>query len=93
MGPAAAGGLVGPLWFIGWLFTLAFAKLVWWQIIFGVAAARRRALYPKGNKGTRVGRRSTGVIQVPFLRNRHDSVMSMLSAPPRPDCLLSRAST
>lgn len=36
VGPAAAGGLVGPLWFIGWLFTLAFAKLVWWQIILGL---------------------------------------------------------
>lgn len=35
-GPAAAGGLVGPLWFIGWLFTLAFAKLLWWQIILGL---------------------------------------------------------
>ena len=31
VGPAAAGGVVGPLWFIGWLFTLALAKLVWWQ--------------------------------------------------------------
>ena len=36
VGPAAAGGLVGPLWFIGWLFTLAFAKLVWWEIILGL---------------------------------------------------------
>jgi hypothetical protein len=30
---AQAGSLVGPLWFIGWLFTWAFAKLIWWQII------------------------------------------------------------
>jgi hypothetical protein len=28
--------LVGVLWFIGWLFTLAFAQLVWWQALVGV---------------------------------------------------------
>jgi len=27
----------GLLWFAGWLFTIAFAKLVWWQAILGVA--------------------------------------------------------
>jgi hypothetical protein len=32
----AAGGLFGSVWFIGWLFTWAFAKLVWWQIIVGI---------------------------------------------------------
>lgn len=34
--PAAGGALVGPIWFIGWLFTIAFAKLVWWEIILGI---------------------------------------------------------
>jgi hypothetical protein len=24
---------VGMFWFIGWLFTIAFAKLIWWQAI------------------------------------------------------------
>jgi hypothetical protein len=28
--------LVGPIWFIGWLFTIGYANLVWWQIILGV---------------------------------------------------------
>lgn len=32
----AAGGFVGAAWFIGWLFTWAFAKLVWWEIIVGI---------------------------------------------------------
>jgi hypothetical protein len=32
----AVGELVGVLWFIGWLFTLAFAQLVWWQALVGV---------------------------------------------------------
>lgn len=32
-GSAGAGGL---LWFGGWLFTLGFTKLVWWQVILGV---------------------------------------------------------
>lgn len=31
-----AGTLVGPIWFIGWLFTLAFAKLIWWQAILAL---------------------------------------------------------
>ncbi len=26
----------GPIWFIGWLFTIAFAKLIWWQAILGL---------------------------------------------------------
>jgi hypothetical protein len=30
-----AGTIVGPLWFIGWLFTIGFAKLIWWQAILG----------------------------------------------------------
>ena len=33
---SATGGLVGSLWFIGWLFTWAFAHLVWWQIIVSI---------------------------------------------------------
>lgn len=27
---------IGMFWFIGWLFTIAFAKLVWWQAIIGL---------------------------------------------------------
>jgi hypothetical protein len=34
--PAASGALVGPLWFGGWLFTIGFAKLIWWQAILGL---------------------------------------------------------
>jgi len=30
------GGLGGVLWFGGWLFTIAFAKLLWWQAILGI---------------------------------------------------------
>ena len=29
-------GLVGIIWFIGYLFTLAFAQLVWWQALLGI---------------------------------------------------------
>lgn len=32
------GGLVGSLWFIGWLFTLAYAQLSFWQAVLGVVA-------------------------------------------------------
>jgi hypothetical protein len=32
-GGAAAGG---SLWFIGWLFTLAFANLIWWKAILAL---------------------------------------------------------
>ena len=31
-----AAGLAGALWFAGWLFTIAFAQLVWWKIILGI---------------------------------------------------------
>jgi hypothetical protein len=31
-----ASSLAGTIWFMGWLFTIAYAKLVWWQIIVGV---------------------------------------------------------
>ncbi len=27
---------VGIFWFIGWLFTIAFAKLIWWQALLGI---------------------------------------------------------
>lgn len=30
------GSAGGVIWFIGWLFTLAFAKLLWWQAIVGL---------------------------------------------------------
>ena len=30
------GGLIGSIWFIGWLFTIAFAKLIWWQALLGI---------------------------------------------------------
>lgn len=33
---AAQGGLAGIFWFTGWLFTLAFAKLIWWQALLGI---------------------------------------------------------
>ena len=33
-GPAVGG----VIWFIGWLFTIGFAKLVWWKIILGLVA-------------------------------------------------------
>jgi len=32
----APNGLAGMLWFAGWLFTIAFAKLVWWKAILGL---------------------------------------------------------
>jgi hypothetical protein len=31
-----AAGLAGTIWFIGWLFTIGFAQLVWWQILLGI---------------------------------------------------------
>ncbi len=30
------GDLIGSLWFIGWRFTIAYANLVWWQVLFAV---------------------------------------------------------
>jgi hypothetical protein len=32
----SSGGFVGGLWFIGWLFTIGFTNLAWWQVILGV---------------------------------------------------------
>lgn len=29
-------GLAGAFWFAGWLFTIAYANLVWWKIILGM---------------------------------------------------------
>jgi len=29
-------GIAGAFWFAGWLFTLAFAKLMWWQAILAI---------------------------------------------------------
>jgi hypothetical protein len=28
--------LVGPIWFIGWLFTIGYANLFWWQILLAI---------------------------------------------------------
>ena len=33
---ASSGISGGVIWFIGWLFTIAFAQLVWWKIIVGI---------------------------------------------------------
>jgi hypothetical protein len=32
----ASGASGGVIWFIGWLFTISFAQLVWWKIILGL---------------------------------------------------------
>jgi hypothetical protein len=29
-------GLFGGLWYVGWLFTIAFAKLIWWQALLAL---------------------------------------------------------
>jgi len=31
-----ASTLIVPIWFIGWLFTIGYAGLVWWQIILAI---------------------------------------------------------
>jgi hypothetical protein len=28
--------LIGPVWFIGWLFTIGYANLLWWQILLAI---------------------------------------------------------
>ncbi|MFC1969781.1 hypothetical protein ACFLVV_01010 [Chloroflexota bacterium] len=28
--------LAGAIWFIGWLFTIGYAGLVWWKILLGL---------------------------------------------------------
>jgi hypothetical protein len=32
----AQNGLPGSLWIAGWLFTVAFAKLVWWKALLAI---------------------------------------------------------
>jgi hypothetical protein len=29
---------LGVIWFIGWLFTWAYANLMWWQVLLGLVA-------------------------------------------------------
>ena len=29
-------GVGGMLWFTGWLFTIGFAKLIWWKALLGL---------------------------------------------------------
>jgi hypothetical protein len=36
MSKGASAGAGGSIWFIGWLFTIGYANLVWWKIILGV---------------------------------------------------------
>ncbi len=31
-----SGTGLGGIWFIGWLFTISFANLVWWKILPGL---------------------------------------------------------
>ncbi len=31
-----SAGLGGIIWFIGWLFTIGYAHLVWWQILLAI---------------------------------------------------------
>ena len=35
-GGGAAGAAGGTIWFIGWLFTIGYANLVWWKILLGI---------------------------------------------------------
>ncbi len=32
----SGSSIAGAIWFIGWLFTIGYAKLIWWQIIVGI---------------------------------------------------------
>jgi hypothetical protein len=32
----ASSVLAGVIWFMGWLFTISYAQLVWWKIIIGI---------------------------------------------------------
>jgi hypothetical protein len=34
--PVRVDAGMGIFWFIGWMFTIAFAKLLWWQAIVGL---------------------------------------------------------
>lgn len=31
-----ASNAAGTLWFVGWLFTIGFAKLIWWKALLGL---------------------------------------------------------
>ena len=31
-----AGTLIGPIWFIGWMFTFGYANLTGWQVLFSI---------------------------------------------------------
>ncbi len=33
---AGTGSMVGVVWSIGWMFTIAFAKLIWWKAILAL---------------------------------------------------------
>jgi hypothetical protein len=33
---ARGGSLVGAFWSIGWMFTIAFAKLIWWKALLAL---------------------------------------------------------
>ena len=35
-GGSGGASVGGTIWFIGWLFTIGFANLVWWKIILGI---------------------------------------------------------
>ena len=32
----SAGAAGGTIWFIGWLFTIGYAELIWWKILLGI---------------------------------------------------------
>ena len=32
----APGSAAGVIWFMGWLFTIGYAELVWWKILLGL---------------------------------------------------------
>ena len=34
--PAESASIAGPIWYIGWLFTLAFAKLSFWKAVLAL---------------------------------------------------------
>ena len=34
--PGVRGDIVGTIWFIGWLFTIAFAELVWTKALLAI---------------------------------------------------------
>ncbi len=35
-GPVSAGALIGPIWFLCWLFTIGFLKLSFWKGVFAL---------------------------------------------------------